>query len=298
MKIDKIAPKMIIGVCLAFSVGAETYASENGMTSYPLGVNTILGGIYPEPGATWVENYTQVYHARSFNNSSGSNSVPGFEATVAVDSVRIVHSWDAKIGPFGLTSVLNVPLVYANVRTAFGSNKNYGVSNIAIEPAELTWSAAGGSLVGYATAIAFLPTGSDVSNDFYTVSPVVAATWFPNRNWVVSATLGAEFHTKNNKTNYQSGSISFLEYGIDYHPVQSLPKLAIGVGGYAAKQFTDDKLNGQRFQDGFRQQVVSVGPQITYGDAKGGFALKWQHEVSAKNRSAGDRIWLQFFFPL
>ncbi|CAB3745520.1 hypothetical protein LMG24238_07650 [Paraburkholderia sediminicola] len=291
----KLSAAVVACVCVGCIGNAS--ATELGMTSYPLGVNTLLGGTYPAPGTTWFENYFQVYRATSFTNASGANAVPGFQANVVVDSLRFVHGWDLRIGPFGLASTLSAPVIDANVRTMFSSQNRIGVGNIALEPIDLTWSLAGGAVVGYATAIAFVPTGSNVSNNFYSFTPLVAATWFPNRDVDVSLTVGTEFHTTNSTTSYRSGSLAFLEYGIDWHAFKSVPKLMIGMGGYAATQFSDDTVKGVSVQDGMRQQVVSIGPQITYGGENGGVSLKWQHEFVAKNRPAGDRIWVQALIP-
>lgn len=288
----------IAGAAMAAVFSGGAHATEQGAISYPLGVNTFMGGAYPMPGDTWFENYSQVYHSGSFKDGKGEDSVPGFGATAEVDSLRFLHSWKASIGPFGLTSIIAVPVVNANVRSFAGSQTRFGVSNVAVDPLDLTWSALGGSLFGYIGTIVFVPTGSPVSNPYYSFVPWTSATWFPNRRLDISLTLGVEFHTPNTKTNYRSGTVAFLEYGADYRPIDAMPKLTIGFGGYAAKQVSDDEISGTTVPGGFRQQVFAIGPQISYGGPTSGVALKWQHEFGAKNRTSGDRIWLQFLIPI
>jgi hypothetical protein len=68
-----------------------------------------------------------------------------------------------------------------------------------------------------------------------------------------------------------------------------------GVSGYVYRQIRDDEVNGQKFGDGNRGQVLSIGPFLRYHPAKNwGLTLKWQIEGDARNRTQGNRIFLQF----
>jgi hypothetical protein len=297
MKASSLYLKLLMVGCVAFSSTPCVYATEQGNMSYPLGVSTVLGGAYPPPGETWFMNYTQVYTSKKFADSDGHNSVPGFDADVVADALRFNHSWNVDIGGFGVSSVVTVPIVHTNIGTAFGTDKNTGVANVGIEPIDLTWATADHSMFGYAGVVFYVPTGSDVSNKYYSFVPLSTITWFPTRKVELSGSVGVEFHTKNRDTDYHSGPIAFIEYGADYYAFDSLPKLSIGLGGYATKQIGDDKLDGETVGDGFRQQIVALGPQITYGDAKGGITAKWQHEFAGENRPVGERFYIQFVLP-
>jgi hypothetical protein len=54
------------------------HATENGLNIYPVGVNTVLDGLAPDPGQTRFYNYTQYYEASKFAGANGNSSVPGF----------------------------------------------------------------------------------------------------------------------------------------------------------------------------------------------------------------------------
>lgn len=76
-----------------------------------------------------------------------------------------------------------------------------------------------------------------------------------------------------------------------------LHALELSLVGYWFEQLTDDELNGNPYLDGHRSKVFAVGPQLRYQFAKGGVALKWQHETWAQNRPLGDRFQMQFAVP-
>ncbi|SFA92411.1 Uncharacterized conserved protein [Pseudomonas sp. NFIX10] len=282
---------------VAFVSSADVYATEQGSLSYPLGVSTVMGGAYPAAGETWFLNYTQVYTSKKFADGNGHNVVPGFDANVVADAMRFAHSWNIDMKGFGVSSVLTVPVVHTDIGNSFGKEKNTGVANVGLEPFDLTWASADHSVFGYAGVAIYIPTGSNVSNSYYSFVPLSTVTWFPTPKVEVSGSVGVEFHTKNSDTDYQSGPVAFVEYGIGYHAFDSVPKLSIGLGGYATKQIADDRLDGETFGDGFRQQVVAVGPHITYGDSKGGVTAKWLHEFEGENRPVGDRFYVQFMLP-
>jgi hypothetical protein len=143
-----------------------------------------------------------------------------------------------------------------------------------------------------------VPTGTRVSNDYFSIAPLSAVTWFPTPKLEISGSVGMEFHSSNKTTKYRSGPLAFAELGANYYAFRSIPELAVGVGGYAVKQFGNDSGGNAFIEDGYRQQVYAFGPQISYGTAKWGIAAKWHHEFAAENRPEGDRIWIQLIIPL
>lgn len=282
------------GLCLA----SPALATESGTIAYPIGVNTIMAGALPAPGDTWWQNYMVYYTANSFVGGDGRSMVPGFNADIAINAARFLHTWDAMIGPFTLTSSLVVPVLNSEVGTVAGTESNFDVGDITITPLYLGWSTPDRSFFGYTGVDIFVPTGTAVSSNYYSFDAIVAATWLPHPKLEISGTVGIEFHTENDTTDYQSGTLFFADLGVNYHAFDAIPPLAIGIGGYIIQQIGDDEVRGVTYLDGSRQQVFAVGPQISYGTEKGGFALKWQHEFAAENRPEGERYWFQFMVPL
>lgn len=54
----KVPARSLAVVALACLLASSVEATENGQTSYPMGVNTVLNGILPPPGETQFYNYT------------------------------------------------------------------------------------------------------------------------------------------------------------------------------------------------------------------------------------------------
>ncbi len=77
-------------------------------------------------------------------------------------------------------------------------------------------------------------------------------------------------------------------------------RVQLGVQGTFLKQFTDDTQDGVKVgSDGFRGQTVAIGPQLRdmWGPASG-VVVKYQHAFAVRNRPRGDKLWMQFSFPL
>ena len=294
-------PRKVLFACaiaVALVAAGPSQATENGAIAYPIGVNTIMAGAMPGPGETWYQNYAVYYSANTFTNGQGNAAVPGFSANVAVNAARIFHTWDLDLGPFKLASGIVVPLMNADVGTVFGSEANFGFGDITLQPFDLGWSNADHTFFGYAALDVFVPTGGATSNNFYTFNPHTTFTWMPMPNLDISGAIGVEFHSENTDTNYKSGALFFLDWGVNWHAFEKVPGLAIGLGGYVIQQFTDDEMDGLVYLDGNRQQGFAIGPQISYGGPNGAVGLKWQHEFATENRAEGDRFWLQFFVPV
>lgn len=278
-------------------------ATENGLQSYPLGVNTVLDGIMPYPGTTQFYNYTTFYSASRFAGSQGGSVVPGFKTQVFVDSPRVLHTWGPTLGPLTFTSGLVVPVIHANISAAGSGDSRWGLGDVVVHALTVGFS---NPSHYFFSAFAFdfaLPTGNFSADRLantglhsYAFMPNLSVTYFPFEKGEVSATAGYEINSPNHETGYHSGNVAFLDWVVGYSVT---PKLQLGIQGYALKQTTDDTLNGATFDGGFRGRVYAVGPQIRFDITKySGVVFKWQHEFGAQNRPQGDRAWLEFTFPL
>ena len=296
------------GVCSALAlvnlVPGVARATENGNTSYPIGVNTVLNGLLPAPGTTRFFNYTLHYEADRFAGPDGASTIPAFKAKVAVDALRLVHTWETPIAGVAVSSGAIVPLYHVDLSVPGASGGKNGVGDITLQPLMFNFANASRSFVAYASPFDLaVPNGAysrkRVANpgaNVYAWEPSVYATWFPSPGLEISTMGMIEVHSKNDDTGYRSGAVAMFEYMGGY---SLTPTLQLGVQGYVLKQFTDDKLNGERYLDGFRGRVVAVGPQLRYEVLPGvGFVVKFQKEHSARNRPQGRRLWLQFSMAL
>lgn len=296
----KFKKAVMIATGLTVLCPLVAHATDNGFLAYPLGVDTIVNGIVPAPGQTWIQSYTTYYSADSFKDSNGNDLIPGFDANVAVNTTRVFHTWDLQLDQFTVSSAVVLPVIGTDIDTAFSDSDNFALGDVTITPIFLGWSNTQKNVFANAAVDFFVPTKSDVSNDVFSIAPHIGLTFFPNPKLELSTTIGAEFHQKNGDTDYKSGTVVFADWAVNYRAFDALPQLAIGLQGYVAKQFTDDKIGGATVGDGFRQQVAAIGPQIVYsiGNKGGGLALKWQHEFAAENRPEGNKFWFQFQIPV
>jgi hypothetical protein len=293
----------LLTAVILLGAGANAFATENGLQSYPLGVNTVLDAILPAPGETQFFNYTTYYAANRLAGPNGGSAVPNFKANVFVDSPRILHTWGKTMGPFTLTSGIVVPIVHSETSVPVGSDSRWGFGDVVVHAMTVGYANESHTFFG-ALAVDFaLPTGSFSSGriantglNSYAFMPNVNVTLFPFQNAEFSATAGYEINSPNRADGYHSGNVTFFDWGAGY---SVLPRLQLGVQGYALQQTTDDTLNGSTVNNGFRGRVFAIGPQVRFDiTPSSGIVLKWQHEFGARNRPEGNKLWVELTFPL
>ena len=298
-------PRAVRACLLAAAlVPATTFATENGLGTYPIGVNTVLNGVLPPPGGTQFYNYSLFYVANRFAGPDGNAAVPGFRSAVFVDAPRVVHTWGTMLGPFAISSGIVVPVARVNVDAAGSSGTRTGLGDIILQPFMIGYTNPDKTFFTFLSPDVSLRTGSysstrlaNIGTNYYAFQPNLNATWFPSPKWELSATAQLEVHSPNHATQYHSGTIGSIDWLVGYAIGK---KLQVGVQGYYLKQVSDDKQNGQRVgPDGFRGQAAAIGPQLRYdfGPAAA-VVLKYQHEFAVRNRSKGERIWIEFAFPI
>ncbi|MBV6659717.1 transporter [Pseudomonas yamanorum] len=279
-------------------------ATENGATEHPVGVNTSLNGLVPDPGQTYMFNYTLFYRAEHFNDANGKSAVPKFHVEMVVDAPRVLHTWEATLGPFTLTSGAIFPIFHQQLAIAGRQQTKNALGDIILHPLYLGYV---NQAHNFFTVVApfdiSLPTGDYDKNrianpgqNHVTFLPNILSTWFPAPRVEVSTAFTAEFFTKNHATDYQSGTVLSTEAMVGY---SLTPTWQVAIQGYYSKQVSDDKWQGETYQNGFRGQVAALGPQIRYNfTPRSAMVLKYQHEFAAENRSEGDKVMLQFAFPI
>src|SRR5262249_55635891 len=107
--------KLATAIALTWLLHSSANGTENGLISYPVGVNTVLNGVLPPPGATQFYNYTLYYNANKFAGSSGDSLIPAFHLNTFADAPRPIHPWGTMFGPFTLSSGAIVPFIYLHV---------------------------------------------------------------------------------------------------------------------------------------------------------------------------------------
>jgi hypothetical protein len=296
--------KLVTAIALTWLLNLNANATENGLISYPVGVNTVLDGVLPQPGATQFYNYTLYYNANKFAGSSGESLIPGFHLNTFADAPRAIHTWGTMKGPFTLSSGAIVPFIYLHASTPAGTGNRTALGDIILEPWLIGYSNPSHSFFAFFATDVAVPSGAYSPNriantglNTYALMPYLSLTWFPTPAVEISTTSLVEINSPNSATHYHSGAVAVLDYLVGY----SLNKqVQVGVQGYFLKQFSDDTVNGAPVPGGgFRGQAVAIGPQLRYmWSQTSGIVFKYQHEFAVRNRSQGDKVWMELSFPL
>ncbi|MCX4176139.1 MULTISPECIES: SphA family protein [Paraburkholderia] len=285
-------------------LSGKAYATENGLQSYPIGIDTVLNAIVPAPGTTQFYDYSTFYTASRFVGQNGGSAIPGFKVNVFAMAPRVLHTWGETLGPVTFTSGFALPIVHAGTTLPFGSANRWGFGDLTIHSLNIGYSNPDKTFFGLLALDFVLPIGSysasrlvNTGSNTYAFIPALKVTAVPFPRSEFSATLGYEINSPNHADGYHSGNLVVLDWVAGY---SVLPKLQLGVQGYVLQQVTNDTQNGAPVDgNGFRGRAYAIGPQIRLNFTRdSGIVFKWQHEFDVRNRPKGDRAWIEFTFPL
>lgn len=295
---------------IAVVVAAHTtsaFGSEGGQTHYPVGVNTIMNAALPAPDSTGFYSYSQYYEASRLNDSNGKPIDSNFRVNVQAEAPRLVHTWNAKIGPFFVASAVITPITRVEIRAFGRHDSSVGFGDPVISPVYLYHVNKKGNFFVYFGPDIYIPVGkydkvrlANNAAHYWAIAPNASASWLPTSRTEISTTIYSEFNWKNNASEYRSGNSIAIDAVVAYRLVSALPKVKIALQGYAQKQISNDYQNGVIVGDGNRGRVFALGPQVSYDIAggRGGILLKWQKEFAAQNRAEGNRLWFELAFPI
>lgn len=230
--------------------------------------------------------------------TAGPNPL-GFELDAYAYVFRFVHVTKQKL--FGADYAWHIvaPLVHQTVKIgAAGIDKDSsGLGDIEFSPLILGWHFNKNMhLIGALSTM--MPTGSYDSTDpssigrnYWTIAPIVAATYLSDGGFEVSAKFQYFFNTKNNDTEYRSGN----EFLCDYLVGQHVGNWNFGLNGFIYAQVTDDKLNGADVPDN-KGRNISFGPAIQYNYKNMFFNVKYQWDSEVRNQPEGEKLWAKFLY--
>ncbi len=299
--------RLVLGGILAILLPTGAQASENGLSHYPNGVNTVLTGILPAPGDLQFFSYSQYYDVTGLPGENGKPVVPDFKADIKVEAPRLVYTYPVNISKnIHLSSGIITTFVGQSINAAGHRDSATGFADIDIEPLYVTYANDRHNFFIYGGMDIWAPTGSYNKNrlanlgyNYWTFAPDIFMTWFPNPKVEISTAIVSEFNTTNSATHYHSGSAINIDQSVHLRPFDSLPKLRLAVQGYWHQQLGDDTVDGMPVDGGFKGREFGIGPQIEYDlFKKGGILFKYDREVGVVNRPAGNRFWFELTFPV
>lgn len=288
------------GVLVGFAATSFTVdvrATEGGGSNYPMGAENYLMGALPPPGV-YPLIYAEHYAADDFNDGDGDSLPIDFRLRADVVAPRLLWVTDRTLFGGQLFHAALLPLVDLDVSVNGLSDDNRGIGDLDLTTALAYHHSANlHSAVGFDI---FAPTGeyragdlANIGRNYWSVQAVYAASHVnpAGINWDFK--LMYDYNFENDDTDYQSGQELHVDYSLGYgvHP-----NWVVGVGGYAYKQTTGDKLNGVDI--GNEGQAFAIGPSIKFDNGKGFFvSAKYQKEMAVENRPEGDAFWIKTIIP-
>jgi len=294
--------RFLAGIVVIAALAGAAYATENGATVFPVGVETVLTGMQPPPGHTEFYEFSCFYGANEFDNSRGKSSIPEFKLRVLATAVKATHNWGFRFLGGTVDSQIAIPLIYQQLHVPPGKFSKYSIGNVDLIPVSVTNNR--GAFHWYYEADLFTPGSGYSAGDVLNVgqhntaiAPVAGFTFLPQQGKVeISSRYTYILNGYDKATHYHSGNEFMWEYNVDR---QVTRKMALGFNGYFYKQTTDDFQNGAIFADGFRGRDLAVGPQVRFPLTKhGGFAVKYYRDTLVQNKPRGNALWFQLAVPV
>lgn len=287
-------------IALTVLTATDACATENGGGAYPNGAEGVMAGALPPPGFYYL-NYLTHYSADRLNDKNGDKIPVDFHLNATANVSRFVYMTNLFVAGGNLGLYTNVPFVHLSGTLAPApgvtiARTKSGLADISAG-ALLAWH--GSNWHGGCALEMDMPTGQynkneafNIGRNYWTITPIVAGTWFPVSNFEVSAKFMYDFNTENAATNYTSGQEFHFDYATTYH----LGPWTMGATGYFYKQISDDHGADAAAHDGNKGQVFSIGPTLKYDYKNMSLEFKYQKELLVENRPEGDKFWLKLIW--
>jgi len=236
-----------------------------------------------------------------------------FDAEVNSFTLGAIYTFDRTVLGAHYTAAIYVPYLWmevtARLSSRFGSigrkDKEDGFGDITLLPVGLTWKNGDFQFGGMLEI--FAPTGSfevgrlaNPGLNYWTFDPTVQLSYNSEKNGLNAALMaGMTFNTKNDDTEYRSGSVLHVEASAQ----QLLPLgpgfIGLGANAFLYEQVSGDSGSGAVLGD-FKGRSLGIGPVIDYLLPINSSTLvtefRWLPELDTKNRLEGDYFWLKIAY--
>lgn len=299
-KRPQIFRSLTLGAALAMTFLGTARATENGASVFPVGVETVMTGMYPHPGTTMFYEYTCNYDANEMDNSKGVSAAPEFKLRVFATAIKISHTWNYKFLGGSFNTNVAIPEIYQQLHVEPGKFEKYAIGNVDFVPAGLVYHK--GIAHWLYEADIFAPGTGYSKNDVLNIGqhnmaigPVFGLTLLPNHGKTEISTRNSYwFNGPDKDTQFHSGNEYFNEFNV----AQGIGrKVALGFNGYIYQQTTGDKQYDVAYNGGNKGRDFAVGPQLRVNLPHGGFAFKYERDTLVQNKPRGNAFWFQIAVP-
>ncbi|RJG07883.1 transporter [Noviherbaspirillum cavernae] len=307
-------------MCAIAAIGAAlggghfaAHATEGGVGRPITGqqVFSNAGIVPPEPG--WVAQFSSIYYK---GDMGGNRAVPivgnvgaGIDMKVSYNIANLTRVWGTGPGGWSYASAIGLPLQYTKVQTSLTTvRRDIGNSDDSTQFADMLFTpiAAGYHFsktehLSLSLPI-YAPTGSydpnrlaNAGQNVWTFMPTVAYTRLDGKGGEFSVLSALEFYTRNNDTDYKSGTL----FRIDALWTVGLKNgWSVGAVGGWIEQISDDSSPLADRVGGFRGSAFGIGPVVNWGgklgNLPGSFSARWVPDWTTDNRPKGNGFSLSF----
>lgn len=290
-------------------------------TAINLGATSFLDGFGPtNPGFSMVQ-YLRFNDLNAIKDNNGNNS-PYFvnpDITSAVAATQLVYLTPFELGGGKLGIQASLPFFGFDSSTDMGglslNSKSLGVGDLTtglflqmppvIENGRPVFSQR------FEVSV-IIPTGTfdrnydvNASSGFYSINPYWAFTILPTPELEFTARLNYLYNFESDKAsnppsypgfqflNGQAGQAVWANFAASY---QVMPKLRLGVNGFALFQITDDKTNGISVSNS-KEEMLYLGPGLSWNiDMKTNVNFNTYFPITVHNYASGPQFNIQVVF--
>ena len=274
-----------------------------------LGFTSFIDGIPPAGPGWYFAQYIQYYSADTLPDLPFPGD-PELDAWISLTQLIYQHP-KPLFGGANLGLDLILPAVDFDL-TADGTplTARDGLGDLLVGP-YLQWApimgANGPVFVHRIELQTILPTGEfdetrsiNPGANVVSFNPYWAATWFITPKWTLSGRFHYLWNAENSDPNSpdptvedtQAGQAIHANFATEYEVVAQ--HLRLGINGYALRQITDSKVNGNDLSGG-KEQVFAIGPGALWSFSPNNHLFaNLYFEMDAENRPEGNRATLRY----
>ncbi|MFL5453817.1 MAG: transporter [Myxococcales bacterium] len=229
--------------------------------------------------------------------------VDNLDGNVFADSLLALYRTPVELlgGNLGFGAALAVAWVDVS-GTGARSGSDSGIADVLLYPFLLGWTR--GDLQYDVRLGIYAPTGkyevgslANLGKNYWTFEPGLAVSWLSaNTGLEASGFVAVDVNTRNDATDYQSGSQFHLDATLAKHFALLGGRLGAGASAFYYQQIGSDSGSGATL-GAFKASSIGVGPVASYATKVDwldlAVELKWLPEIHSDNRVEGDLFWIK-----
>ncbi len=308
--------KLLLPLALATALLPPALRAEEGAGGHylPGATATFIDTLPGKPGIVVANAFTYYDGKASGKSLEYAGLVTlNAHATVYADTLFGIYQTPLQLLSGNYAVAAAIPFIWLDVSgtvtlpigpPAKRSDSASGLGDITLYPFMLGWTNAMDLKYDVRLGI-YTPSGdytagklANTGRNYWTFEPAVSLSWLSTKiGTEVSVFTGLDFNTKNNATDYESGTSFHLEGTVAQHlPLGKAGIIGVGANGFLYQQISGDSGSGATLGD-FEGRTAGVGPVISFatkiGKADVAAEVKWLPELNVEKRLKGDTIWFK-----